>query len=93
MEINLDKNNDLEKRNILESGLINFQAFMKNIINKSSFISQNPQTQEIFLKKYKENDEEIDSLMNRIKEFKYSKDRIRDKKIKNQSKKCLCILI
>ncbi len=93
MEINLDKNNDLEKHNILESGLINFQAFMKNIINKSSFISQNPQTQEIFLKKYKENDEEIDSLMNRIKEFKYSKDRIRDKKIKNQSKKCLCILI
>jgi hypothetical protein len=93
MEINLDKNTGLEKQNILESGLKNFQILMKNIINKSSFISQLPQTQEILLKKYKENDEEIDSLMNRIKEFKYSKDRIRDKKITKKSKKCLCILI
>lgn len=90
MEINHHKYSENEEKNILESGLKNLQIIMKNSFQKSNLFQHIPQTTAITIKKYRENDTDIDSLLNRMKEIKHYKNRIKEKIVTNQMKKCIC---
>lgn len=86
MEIKIPKSPNIDVNDIVLSGLKNFHILMKDVVPKQNL--KIPQTTELNIKQYRENDKDLDNLLNRIKDIKSYKDRSREKINSKRIKKC-----
>ena len=86
MEIKIPKTPNTEVNDIVLSGFKNFHILMKDVIPKQTL--KIPQTTELNIKQYRENDKDLDNILNRIKDIKSYKERSREKIISKNIKKC-----